>query len=79
MTPSAYTVEAAKEYGIGQSVNGLGKRPLIRGFFVVSPEGRRVRAFAQMSSQKWTPELEASLRAKAEEWAAILSERRSAA
>ena len=62
------TVVAAKEYGIGGGVNGTGRRPLIRGFFVCR-NGRPVRAFAQSSGQKWTPDLEAKLRSEAEAWA----------
>lgn len=68
---ATYGIEAASEYGIGQGANGTGKRRLVRGFFVTC-NGRRVRAFAQGSAQKWTPELEAQLRGKAEAWAAQL-------
>jgi hypothetical protein len=68
-----HTVEAAKEYGVGMNVNGTGKRPLIRGFFVMRGD-RRVRAFAQSSGQKWTPELETKLRDQANAWAAKLDE-----
>lgn len=69
-----YTVKAATEYGIGGGVNGTGKRPMIRGFYVVEGS-RRVRAFAQGSAQKWTPELEASLRKQAEDWVQVLEAR----
>jgi hypothetical protein len=62
------TVQAASEYGIGTGVNGSGKRPLIRGFYVCR-NGRPVRAFAQGEAQKWTPALEAKLKAEAEAWA----------
>lgn len=68
-----HTIEAAKEYGVGMGVNGTGKRPLIRGFFVMRGT-KRVRAFAQGSGQKWTPELEAKLREQAEAWAVRLDE-----
>jgi hypothetical protein len=46
-----HTVKAASERGIGMSVNGTGRRPLIRGFFVMRGE-RPVRAFSQGSAQK---------------------------
>jgi hypothetical protein len=69
-----YTVKAAAEYGIGGGVNGTGKRPMIRGFYVMQGD-RRVRAFAQGSAQKWTPSLETSLRKQAEDWAQVLEGR----
>ncbi len=62
------TVEFAQERGLGGSVNGYGRRSLIRGFYVCR-DGRRVQSFAQGSAQKWTPALEASLRKRAEDWA----------
>ena len=58
-----YTIEAATEWSIGQSVNGTGKRQKIHGFFVVNPQGRRVRAFTGKDAQQ-----------KATEWAKICTE-----
>ena len=40
-----YTIKAATEWGIGIGPNGTGRRRKISGFYVISPEGRRVRAF----------------------------------
>jgi hypothetical protein len=52
-----YTVEAAAEYGIGGGVNGTGKRRLVRGFYVMTPHGRKARAFtgsnAEIEARKW--------------------------
>lgn len=77
-TNMRYTVEAVQFYGVGLGVNGSGRRPLLRGFCVVQGTRRR-RAFTQGSAQKWTPELEASLRKQAEDWAAVLERRYDAA
>lgn len=52
-----YTIEAATEWGIGTGVNGTGKRAKVSGFYVVSPRGRKVRAFtgpkAQEQAAQW--------------------------
>lgn len=60
-----YTAEAAQEYGIGLGVNGTGRRPIIKGAYTVSPEGRRVRAFTDKQG---------GLKA-AQDWARVLNER----
>jgi len=58
-----YTVEAATEYGPGQSVNGYGRRVKVSGFYVVNSQGRRCRAFTGKDAEQ-----------KAKEWAAYLTE-----
>jgi hypothetical protein len=59
-----YTVEMAEEWGMGQGPNGTGKRRKVKGFYVVSPRGRRVHAF-EVNSVK-TEEIQ---RRAAQEWA----------
>ena len=53
----AFTIQAATEYGIGCGPNGTGRRAKISGFYVVSPRGRRVRAFtgkcAEVQAREW--------------------------
>jgi hypothetical protein len=61
----SYTAIEAKEYGVGIGPNGMGKRAVIRGAYVVDAMGRKVRSFR---------ENEGGL-AKAKEWANVLSER----
>lgn len=52
-----YTTEVATEWGIGQSINGTGKRSKISGWYVVNPQGRRARAFtgkdAEIKASEW--------------------------
>lgn len=52
---------------------GRSSKQKVGGFFIVNGLGRRIHAYS--SDRKWTPELEARLRAKAEAWAATLNER----
>lgn len=68
-----FSVKQVSFWGVGGSINGIGKRPWLHGFSVVKANGRAVRNFTQGSAQKWTPELEASLRKQAEDWAAALN------
>jgi hypothetical protein len=43
MTKRTFRVEQAFEYGIGNGVNGAGRRPKITGFYVIENEtGRKV-------------------------------------
>lgn len=62
----AYRAQAANETAVVSY--GSGKRKVIRGYHVVSDAGL-IRRFMQGSAQKWTNELEADLKAKAEDWA----------
>ena len=53
-----YTAISAKEASIGQGVNGTGKRVWITGAYTLSPQGKKVRAFADRegglaAAQKW--------------------------
>jgi hypothetical protein len=53
-----YTIQAATEYGIGTGPNGTGKRAKVSGFYVISPRGRRIRAFtggknAETQAKEW--------------------------
>ena len=64
-----YTVEFAKEWGAGTGVNGYGKRAKVEGYYVVSPEGRRVRAFSINSVKTAAIQSEAAVK-----WAAYLTE-----
>jgi hypothetical protein len=59
----AYTIEAATEYGPGGGVNGTGRRVKVSGFFVVGPDGRKVRAFTGKDAEQ-----------KAAEWAKFCEE-----
>lgn len=49
---NTYRIEAATEYGVGNGVNGTGRRPKISGFYVLTPEGRRVVAFTGPKAQE---------------------------
>ncbi len=69
----AYSVRETKFWGLGGSVNGTGKRPLLHGFEVLR-DRRVVRNFVQGTAQKWTPEFAAKLRTEAEAWAVHLGE-----
>lgn len=69
----AFSVKQVSFWGVGGSINGTGKRPLLHGFSVVKSNGRAVRNFTQGSAQKWTPDLDVSLRKQAEEWAVFLN------
>ena len=64
-----YTIEGPCS-ARGVSMTGR-TREIVRGFFVVDPNGRRCRAFRQGTAEKWTPALEARLRTQAQEWAAF--------
>lgn len=55
-----------------------GKSKVVRGFYVATATCPFWRKFMQGSAQKWTPELEASLQAQAEAWAATLNQRAAA-
>ena len=55
-----------------------GRQMVVRGFRVVASSGRTCRNFIQGTAQKWTPELESTLRAQAEEWAETLNRRAAA-
>ena len=55
-----FTVQAAEEWGPG-GVNGMGKAVKVKGSFVMSPTGRRVKAYSAHEKQK------------ADEWAAVLT------
>lgn len=52
-----FTIQAATEYGIGLGPNGTGKRAKVTGFYVISPRGRRTRAFtgknAETQAKEW--------------------------
>ncbi len=53
-----YTIESAKEWGLGRGPNGTGKRERITGFYVVRlSTGKRIRAFtgknAEQDAAKW--------------------------
>jgi hypothetical protein len=53
-----FTIQAATEWGVGQSVNGTGRRAKVSGFYVISPQSlRRVRAFtgknAEAEARRW--------------------------
>jgi hypothetical protein len=53
-----FTAQAVTEYGIGGSVNGMGKREKLEGAYVINPQGRRVRAFRNnegglAAAEKW--------------------------
>lgn len=61
-----YHAIKGEQLSIGQGPNGYGRRYKITGAYVVSPEGRRCRAFTDR---------EGGL-AAAEAWALILNERR---
>lgn len=58
-----YTVQAATEWSIGGGVNGTGRRHKIHGFYVVNPQGRRVRAFdgakAEQQATAWASHCDA--------------------
>lgn len=61
-----YTAQEAKEYGIGGSVNGTGKRQIVKGAYVVDKNGRRCRAFTDRegglaAAQKWAEYLNENL------------------
>jgi hypothetical protein len=44
-----YTAKATQEYGIGQGVNGTGKRKLVKGAYTIeTATGRKVRAFRKV-------------------------------
>jgi hypothetical protein len=61
-TVMIYTVEAATELAPGVTISS--RRIKVSGFFVVNPQGRRVRAFTGKDAEQ-----------KAQEWAKILTER----
>jgi hypothetical protein len=67
-----FQAQAATETSI--TSYGSGARKIIRGYHVVSGAGL-VRRFMQGGAQKWTPELDAALKANAEDWATVLNER----
>jgi hypothetical protein len=52
-----YTTQKSTEYGTGMGVNGTGKRAKIEGWYVISPSGRKARAFtgneAEAKANKW--------------------------
>lgn len=56
-----HTIAPATEWGIGQGVNGTGKRAKVSGFYVVNHAGRRVRAFtgknAETDARNWAAHL----------------------
>lgn len=53
----SYTIEAASEWGNGIGPNGTGRRAKVTGFYVISPRGRKVRAFtgpqAEAQAKAW--------------------------
>ena len=62
-----YTAIEATEYGTGQSVNGYGKRSIVKGAYTVSPDGRECRAFTDReggleAAQKWAETLNERLK-----------------
>jgi hypothetical protein len=59
----SYKIEGSTEWGAGIGPNGTGKRKMVCGFYVVSPEGRKVRAFTGMNAE-----------ADAGKWAAFCNE-----
>lgn len=61
-----YEVEGpVEEWDIGGGVNGTGRRVKVQGYYVVNPQGRRVRAFRESEGG----------REAAEKWAAVLNKR----
>jgi hypothetical protein len=73
-----YTVQAAEEWGIGTGPNGTGKRRKVKGFYVVSPRGRKIQAFSinsvkteeiqRKAAQQWADEMTGALE-RGERWA----------
>jgi len=63
MEKAIYTIEASTEWGAGIGPNGTGKRAKVSGFYVVSPDGRKARAFKGANAEK-----------QAAEWASHLNE-----
>lgn len=57
-----YSAVSATEWGLGQSVNGTGKRAKVTGAYTVNADGRPVRAFRDReggleAAKKWAKHL----------------------